>query len=475
MTPENRAGLAAMFRPRSIAIVGASEDPDSLSGRPLEVLRQHAYDGRIYVVNPNRAQVGGLASYPDVAALPEPADLAVVAVRAALVPGIVAGCAAAGVHAVVIFSSGFAETGPAGQAAQDRMAATAAASGMRLLGPNGEGFFNVADGVAVSFSPAVDRRRGLKNLTAGNLGIVSQSGGLGFALFNSGQAVGLGASFVVTTGNESDVEALEVADTLLADDRTDVVALIVEGFRRPADLARVARRARDSGKHLVAAKLGHSAAGRRAAPVHTAHESGDEREYDRMFREGGIVRAEDQEDLLDICFALCGGRLMRGRRVGVVSTSGGAGIWTADACEAHGLTVPELSARTQAALRPLMPHFGSAGNPVDVTAQMVTGGSVATVLRTLCASGEVDAVAVVTSLAGPDLLRRESRELRAVLAELTTPVVVYSYTRPGEPSLDLLRGLGVAWYPSPRRTARALSALVRPPLPPAAAAPGGRG
>jgi acyl-CoA synthetase (NDP forming) len=468
MIPEHQ--LHPMFRPRSIAIVGASEDPHSLSGRPLEVLRQHGYGGRVYVVNPNRARVGGLASYPSVAALPEPVDLAVLAVRACLVPEVVAECAAVGVRAVVIFSSGFAETSSAGQAAQDRMATTAEAAGMRLLGPNAEGFFNVADGVAVSFSPAVDRSRGLGNLTAGNLAIVSQSGGLGFALFNWGQAVGLGASFVVTTGNESDVDALEVADALLADGQTEVVALIIEGFRRPADLSRVAQRARERGKHIVVAKLGRSAAGRRAAPVHTAHESGNEPEYERMFREGGIVRAEDQEDLLDICFALCRGRLMRGRRVGVVTTSGGAGIWMADACEAHGLTVPGLSAPAQAALRPLMPPFGSAGNPVDVTAQMVTGGSIATVLRTLCASDEVDAAVLVASLAAPDMLRRESEGLRAVLAELAMPVVIYSYTVPGRPSLELLGELGAAWYPSPRRAARALRALVR--LPPPAASPG---
>jgi len=469
MTTEH--GLYRLLRPRSIAIIGASEDPHSLSGRPLEVLRQHGYPGRIYVVNPNRAQVGGLASYPSIAAVPEHVDLAVLAVRASLVPGIVAECAAARVRAAVIFSSGFAETNPAGRGAQDRMAKVAGASGLRLLGPNGEGFLNIPDGVAVSFSPTVDRRRGLASLTAGNLAIVSQSGGLGFALFNWGQAVGLGASFVVTTGNESDVDVLEVADALLGDGQTAVVALIIEGLRRPADLALVAQRAREHGKHIVVAKLGGSAAGRRAAPVHTAHESGHEPQYARIFRESGIVRAEDQEDLLDVCFALCRGRLMRGRRVGVVTTSGGAGIWMADACERHGLTVPELSAPTQAALRALMPPFGSAGNPVDVTAQMVTGGSVATVLRTLCSSGEVDAAVVVASLAAPDMLRRESEGLRAVLAELALPVVIYSYTVPGRPSLELLRELAAAWYPSPRRAARALRALVRLPQPPAAAAP----
>src|SRR5215472_8589386 len=356
MTTEH--GLYRLLRPRSIAIIGASEDPHSLSGRPLEVLRQHGYPGRIYVVNPNRAQVGGLASYPSIAAVPEHVDLAVLAVRASLVPGIVAECAAARVRAAVIFSSGFAETNPAGRGAQDRMATVAGASGLRLLGPNGEGFLNIPDGVAVSFSPTVDRRRGLASLTAGNLAIVSQSGGLGFALFNWGQAVGLGASFVVTTGNESDVDALEVADVLLADAQTAVVALIIEGLRWPAGLARVAQQARERGKHIVVAKLGGSVAGRRAAPVHTAHESGHEPQYARIFRESGVVRAEDQEDLLDVCFALCRGRLMRGRRVGVVTTSGGAGIWMADACERHGLTVPELSAPTQAALRALMPPFG---------------------------------------------------------------------------------------------------------------------
>ena len=188
MTPEHR--LHRLLRPRSVAIIGASEDPHSLSGRPLEVLRQHGYPGRIYVVNPNRVQVGGLAPYPSIAAVPEQVDLAVLAVRASLVPGIVAECAAAGVRAVVIFSSGFAETNSAGRAAQDRMAEVAGASGMRLLGPNGEGFLNIPGGVAVSFSPTVDRRRGLANLTAGNLAIVSQSGGLGFALFNWGKRWG---------------------------------------------------------------------------------------------------------------------------------------------------------------------------------------------------------------------------------------------------------------------------------------------
>jgi acyl-CoA synthetase (NDP forming) len=456
--------LHAMFRPRSIAIIGASDDPLSLSGRPLAVLRQHAYDGEIYLVNPNREQISGLPCYPAIGAVPQAVDLAIVAVRAALVPGVIADCAAAGTRAVVIFSSGFAEQDEAGRAAQDRLAQIARDTGIRLLGPNGEGFLNVGDGVPASFSPTVDYSRGLTHLVPGGLAVVSQSGGLGFALFNWGQTVGLGASFVVTTGNESDVDALEVADFLAGDEQTTVIALLVEGFSRGLDsLAPVARRVREAGKHLVVAKLGRSPAGRRSAPTHSAHDAGDPAEYDRVLTAAGAVLADDQEDLLDVCLALSRGPLMAGRRVGIITASGGAGIWAADACEDQGLTVPVLSGAVQAQLRELMPAYGVAANPVDLTAQGISGGNVDTAVRILAASGEVDAVLVVVTLAGPDVLRREGAALQAAAAELSLPVLIYSYTAPGAESAEILRGLQMAWYTSPRRAARALRALAGAP------------
>ena len=452
--------LGAMFRPRSIAIIGASDDPLTLSGRPLAVLRQHAYDGEIYLVNPNREEIGGLPCYPAIGAVPQPVDLAIVAVRAALVPRVIADCAAAGTRGVVIFSSGFAEQDEAGRAAQGQLAQIARDTGIRLLGPNGEGFLNVADGVPASFSPTVDYSRGLTHLVPGGLAVVSQSGGLGFALFNWGQTVGMGASFVVTTGNESDVDALEVADFLIGDEQTTVIALLVEGFTHGLDsLAPVARRAREAGKHLVVAKLGRSPAGRRSAPTHSAHDAGDPAEYDRVLAEAGVVQADDQEDLLDACFALSRGKLMAGRRVGILTASGGAGIWAADACEAQGLTVPVLSAPVQARLRELMPAYGVAANPVDLTAQGISGGNVDTAVRILAASGEVDAVLAVITLAGPDVLRREGDALRAAAQDLSLPVMIYSYTAPGAESTEILRTLPMAWYTSPRRAARALRAL----------------
>ena len=308
-------GLRALLTPGSIAIVGASQDPSRLSGRPLEILRQHRYPGRILPVNPQHETIGGLPAFPSISAVPGPVDVAAIVVRAALVPQVLSECASTGVRSVAIFSSGFAEEGEDGRRAEQSIGAIARASGMRILGPNAEGFFNVHDGIPLTFSPTVDYERGLTRLVSGNVAVVSQSGGLGFALFNGGQGVGMGASYVVSTGNEADLGAVEVAGHLIEDAKTDVVALVVEGMRPEDDLSAVAHRAAALGKHLVVAKLGRSTVGGEAAAAHTAHSAGHDDEYTAAFERLGVVQVDDQEDLLDVCFALSRGRLAVGSRV----------------------------------------------------------------------------------------------------------------------------------------------------------------
>jgi acyl-CoA synthetase (NDP forming) len=457
---DGSAALHALLSPRSLAVIGASNDATRLSGRILPILLQHRYSGEIYPVNPSHETVNGLPAYPTIGAVPGPIDTVAVAVRAALVPQVVQECAAAGVRSAVIFSSGFAEVGADGRGAEDVIATTARAAGMRVLGPNAEGFFNLHAGVPLSFSPTVDFERGLTRLVPGNVAVVSQSGGLGFALFNSGQAVGMGSSYVVSTGNECDLGAVEVAEYLLEDPRTDVVSLLVEGFRSGERLAPVARRAAELGKPLVVAKLGRSEAGGEAAAAHTAHDAGDDQEYQDDFRRLGVVRVDDQEELLDVCFALSRGRGAGGPRIGILTTSGGAGVWLADACTAQGLAVPELDAALQAELRPLLPNYGSTRNPVDVTAEVVSRAGVARPLQLLAASPQVDTIVLVSSLAGPQMLEREDAEIRGVLASTSKPVLLYSYTQPGPASVDALIRSGLAWYTSPARAARAARAVL---------------
>ncbi len=410
-------------------------------------------------MNPHRDEVAGLRTWPSIADVPDTVDLAVVAVRAAIVPQVLGDCAAAGVLNAVVFSSGFAEEGEAGRAVESEVTALAQSSGMRILGPNAEGFFNVHDRIPVSFSPAIDYKRGLIRLQPGNVAVVSQSGGLGFAIFNWAQSAGLGISHVISTGNEADLEVLELAAFLVEDANTQVVAMVVEGFRHPERLATVARRASELGKRLVVAKLGRSIAGARATLAHTAHDSGSDEWYQTEFDRWGILRAADQEDLLDISFALSGGRAMTGSRVGILTSSGGAGAWVADACDAVGLSVPELDATIQQDLRQMMPAYGSPRNPVDVTAQVFGSGGVAPALKALCESPEVDAVALVCSLASPHMLENEEMQIASILNSTDKPVLVYTYTRPGDASIDVLTRLGLAWYPSPQRVANALRAL----------------
>jgi acyl-CoA synthetase (NDP forming) len=459
-SPSGFADLRTLFAPQSIAIVGASSDPSRLAGRPLQILLQHGYPGRIYPVNPRQEVIAGLPSYPSISAVPGPIDVAAVIVPASLVVETLRECAVAGVRSAVVFSSGFAEQGGEGQVAELEIAQIAHSSGMRVLGPNAEGFFNLTAGIPLTFSPTVDYDRGLSTLVAGNVAVVSQSGGLGFAVFNGGQAVGLGASHVVSTGNEADLDALEIAAYLLEDTVTDVVALLVEGFRHADDLAPVAYRAHELGKKVVVAKLGRSRVGAEAAEAHTAHDAGDNEEYEKEFTRLGMIQVSDQEELLDVCFALSFPLRPAGRNVGILTTSGGAGVWLADSCNAVGLDVPELDLALQTELRSLMPSYGSPRNPVDVTAEIVNRAGVVKPLELMLSSPQIDMVVWIGSLAGPHMLEREENEIRRVVASTTKPILIYSYTTPGPSSVAALARLGLAWYPSPRRAARAAAALV---------------
>ena len=449
-----------MLAPQSIAILGASKTPGSLAARPLEILLQHSYPGRLYPVNPRHDEILGLKTYARIDEIPEKVDLAVISVKATSVPNLLRECADAGVRSVLVMSSGFAEEGLQGRSIESEIAEIVAQSGMRVAGPNGEGILNVRLPAPVTFSPTVAFDRGLRELIPGNIAVVSQSGGLGFGILSAGLSAGIGFSYIVSTGNEVDLGSLDFAEWLLDDPDTDVIILIVEGIRNAQLLAKVADRARALGKHLIVTKLGRSTAGARAALSHTAHLAGKDAVYRAAFKRHGVINADDQDELLDRAFVLSRSAAMKGRRVGIVTTSGGAGVWLADACEAAGLLVPELSESLQNQMREFMPSYGSALNPVDVTAQAVrAGGSgVTPILTPMLKSDEIDAVVIVSSFASP-ILEAEQEPLAKMLASASLPVVVYSYTMPGESSVQMLTELGLAWFPTPGRVAGALAAL----------------
>lgn len=454
----NPTDLGRLLRPRSVAVVGASSRPTSPSGRPLKYLIDNGFPGRLYPVNPSHSAVMGLPSYPTVGALPEPVDVALIAVPAASVLSVLEDCRAVGIPFAVILSSGFAETGAAGAAIEKDIAELTSDGRLRVLGPNCEGTCNVADRVPLTFSPVFESELD-SEVSGGQVGIVSQSGGLGFAVLDHGQRRGQSFSHVITTGNECDLDALEVCAALADDPGTAVVGLIFEGFRHPERLGDVASRFALSGKQLLALKLGTSASGHRAALRHTAHEAGDGSTYSALLDQYGVYECRSLDGLLDSAHAVARTRPVCGDRVGIVSSSGGAATLLADECERQGWRIPELTEVLQSRMSATMPVFGSALNPVDVTAQAVWNGGFSPTLETLGRSGEVDVVVLVTSLTAPGRLEAEFDALRSTIGDLPVPVLVYSYTDPHPQAVRLLGELGVAWFTSARAATNAIGVL----------------
>ncbi|BEP38428.1 acetate--CoA ligase family protein (plasmid) [Variovorax sp. V59] len=361
-------GLDALFKPRSIAIFGASDDVTKIGGRPLQFLQKYGYAGGIYPVNRKGGLVQSLQAYASVAELPEVPELAVIAVPPAGVLEAVQDCAQRGVKAAVILSAGFSEMGEEGSRLQARIGEVARTSGMRIVGPNCLGAIGVPDKSIATFSVALES----SFPAAGSVGIVSQSGNLGsFTLRLAGER-GLGVSRMLTTGNECDVDIADAIASLAADPGTSVILCCMETCRDGAKLRQAMDMAREAGKPLVVLKVGVSEAGSAAAASHTGALAGSDAVFDAVLREGGALRVPSIELLLEVGHALSvvgPARVPGGHRVAVLTASGGFGVLLADAASAQGLALPRLAAPTQERILSAVP-FAAPSNPVDMTAQV---------------------------------------------------------------------------------------------------------
>ncbi len=431
MTPHP---LESFFWPRAVAVLGASPDPHRIRGLLLRHLRGNGYDGRIVPVNPSYAEIDGLACYPSLEAAGGEVDVAIVAIPAPAVADAAEACARAGVKHMIVISSGFAEEGGAASEMQVRLLAIARRTGLRIAGPNCEGYFNALGRISTTFSPTVEAKPGETVPTPVSdrrIGVIAQSGGIGFSLYNRGKPAGLGFSYVMTTGNKSDLTASDFLDYMVRDDRTHAVMMFIETIRDGARFAEAAAEARRRGKPIIAIKVGRSDAGKRASASHTAALSGSYTAYRAVFRRYGILEAEDPDEAVSIAGMLLTGKPPKGRRVGIITVSGGGGAWIADILVANNLTVPTLSANLQSRLGGLIPSYASPQNPVDVTAQgSNTGPVAASALEILGASDEVDSIVLVSSLASETRVMLDPERIRPLLAATDKPVTVWSYTIP---------------------------------------------
>jgi acyl-CoA synthetase (NDP forming) len=449
------SAIARLIRPRSVAVIGASADPGKTSGRPVAFLQKHGFSGAIYPVNPKVERIGELTCYPDVGALPAVPDVGIVLLGAERAHLAVRELAKRGAAAAIVLASGYTETGEEGALRQKEL--LEAAGSMRILGPNTIGLVNLTDNIVLSASGAL----AMDHFPAGPIGLVSQSGGILGALLSRAAARGIGLSKLVSTSNEADLELSDFVEFLAADEATKVIALYVEAIRHPVRFREAVRKARLAGKPVVAFKIGRSEAGAKAAISHTGALAGSDRMYDALFRQLGVIRAKTFEDLLDIPAALAAGRKLSGKRVAILTSTGGAGTIVSDSLGVAGFETPAPDAETAAQLALLQSgsHANLDRNPVDLTLAGLHPDILRGAIRTLLASPSYDALVIIagsSAVGSPALL---ADAVHDCLPLSDKPVI--AYVSPHAPNVGaVLTARGVPAYTSAESCASALSGLL---------------
>jgi acetyl coenzyme A synthetase (ADP forming)-like protein len=391
--------------PRSVAVIGASRTRGTIGHELLRNVLSSGFTGPVYPVHPSARSVASVRAYPSVLAIPDEVDLAVVVVSSSQVPDVIDDCVAKGVKGVVVISAGFAEVGSDGEIAQREMVAKARGAGMRVIGPNCMGVINTAAGVSLNatFAPVPPE--------PGRVAFSSQSGGLGIAVLEEARRRGVGLSSFVSVGNKADVSGNDLLQYWQQDDGTDVILLYLESFGNPRRFARVARQVSRT-KPIVAVKAGRTIAGSRAASSHTAALASPDTAVDALFAQTGVIRVDTLEELFDAAQMLSTQPVPAGRRIAIVGNAGGPGILAADACEAAGLEVPELSSKTQDRLRSFLHGAASVRNPVD----MVASAGPANYEQAIRAVLDDDGVDAVISIFIPPLVTDPDDVARAISA-----------------------------------------------------------
>jgi acyl-CoA synthetase (NDP forming) len=452
------ASLDALFAPRSIAIVGASDTPSRIGGVPVDLLKRMDWPGRILPINPKASTIQGLPAFPSLRDVGEPIDLAVFAVPQSAIDASLDDAAAAGVRAAVVFTAGFAEVGADGAAAQRRLAARAREAGMRLVGPNCLGVMNCREQMYATFSPAP----GIGVARPGAIGLVSQSGAFGAYAYSLARERGVGLSVWASTGNEADVQVADVIAWMARDPHTTVIMAYLEGVRDGDRMRRALADAHAARKPVVVVKVGRTPLGAQAAASHTASLAGDDAVYEALFRQYGVYRARDIEEFFNVAHGAAVAGLPRNDRIALFTISGGVGAFMADEAASVGLDVAETAPEAQARILSWVP-FAAPRNPIDITGQVLQDPSlIDRSARVALGSGDYGAWLGFMAAAGAgdamwpvfeDMvtgLRRDHGDTLLALSTLLSPA-----------RRDRLAELGCLSFAEPADAVRAIGALAR--------------
>ena len=455
----------ALFEPRAVALIGASADPTKNSGRPQRFLKAHGYTGAVHPINPGRDEVQGAKAYKSVKDVPGPVDHAFLMVPAKLVEAAIRDCGAKGVPVATIYSDGFAETGDAGRKLQQQLVAAARDSGVRIIGPNSMGVIHPASSLTLSVNAVLE----MEGIKAGGLSLVSQSGTILGTLLSRGAARGIGFARMIGVGNECDLGVGELVDLLVDDPATQAILLFLEAVRDHDRFARAARRAFDAGKPVLTYKLGRSAAGRELALSHSGAIAGPAKAADAFFKAHAIARVEMLEALLEAPPLFLGHPPAKGKRVAVITTTGGGAASVADRLGLLGAELAPAPEAVRAAMRGHGLELGR-GPLVDLTMAGTREGVYGAALEGLLAAEDVDAVVCVVGSSGqfkPELavapIVEKTKDAKKPVAAFIAPQA--------DRSLALLQAAGIANFRTPEACADAVMAFLErrapTPLPPA--------
>jgi acyl-CoA synthetase (NDP forming) len=440
--------------PQSIAVIGASTDPQKTAGKPIFYLQKNEYSGKIFPINPKVETIAGLKCYPDITSLPETPDVAIILVGTEAAIAAVAALAKINTPVAIVLTSGFAETGPAGLLKQEEL--LRAAGSMRILGPNTMGMVNIIDQITLSPSGAL----AMDNIGKGHVSLVSQSGGVLGALLSRAAARGIGLSKLVATSNEADLNLADFIDYFVDDETTKIILLYIESIRKPEQFRAAALRARKAGKPIVVFKVGKSDAGMQAAISHTGAMAGSDRLYDALFAEVGIIRAHQFSDFLDIPVALGSGRSLHGKRVAILTSTGGAGTLVADSLGEKGfeLPVPDAITAQKLALLDLGDQAVLDRNPIDVTLAGLQPNILNGAIKALVESDSYDALILIlgsSSVSRPELMAEAVKE-----SLQTTNKLILAYVSPHAPqAAEIMTKLGVPTFTQPESCAVAMQSI----------------
>lgn len=451
------AGIRPLIAPKSIAILGASDDPGRIGGKPIDYSRRSGFAGPIYPVNPNRETVQGLKAYASVTDLPEPVDCAIVAVPSKFVVQSIQDCADKGVKSCLVFSAGFSEMGEEGVAAQLAVADIAKQTGLRIQGPNCLGLFNASIGWYATFSTAFERNLGK---ISGPVAFATQSGAYGSHLIALAHDRKAGVSQWTSTGNEVDVELAECIAYYAMDENVKVIVAQAEGARNGERLRAALELARDKGKPVIFVKIGRSEIGATAAQSHTAALVGADTVYEALFRQTGAYRADGMIELLEVLHAAEFGIFPESNKLGIMSLSGGLGIQMADSAEDCDLELPEMPAEAQKEALEMLP-FSAPRNPFDVTAQALNQPELLVEnLRLMLKEGDYDSIAIFLAVAASskrlvDILVPVMKEVRADFPE---KLIVLSMSGP-EDMMQRYLDAGFPYYEDGTSSVKAIAAM----------------